>query len=305
MNQSGKRTFEIQHTTVFEYEYPVQRATMMLRLQPQSDARQQVLNFGYTFEPDTTPVVLTDSLGNLCHLIDFQSIERSAFVVTSNTEVCTMQSAVVIEEHGPMSWKDLQNCVNPIDHWAFLAPSKRVYPCPELVDFITSNAITQGDDPFSALRSAASTIYKVLNYRPGSTEVTSKIEDCLEQKSGVCQDFTHIMLAIGRNWGVPSRYVSGYLHLFADKDRVINENASHAWAEFFLPEMGWVSIDATNDMLADNRYVRVSVGRDYNDVAPTKGMVIGGGHSTLDVKIQLAQKTSHPCVPQQEAVDQQ
>lgn len=291
MKEAGSRSFEIQHITVFEYEHPIQRATMLLRLEPRSDQRQQVLQFGYEIEPDTMPVAFSDPFGNKCHLLTFQSLGQSSVVVTSSSHVITNQNSATSLDDA-MTWDDLASCVNKIEHWEFLQPSNRVDSSPELEKFLCNNNIQRGSNPYSSLREAALAIYQNIRYEPGSTEVTSTIQDCLEQKSGVCQDFTHIMLAIGRSWGIPSRYVSGYLHLFPDKDQIISEEASHAWGEFYLPKVGWVGIDATNDTIADNRYVRVSIGRDYDDAAPTKGVILGGGQSTLNVKITVAHKIS-------------
>ncbi len=292
MKETGNRVFEIHHVTEFAYEWPVQRATMLLRLEPRADERQQVFDFSYEIEPHTTPVAVSDPFGNKCHLIDFQFLEQSSVIVTSNSQVQTNQSLITAPNDCETSWDQLADSINPIEQWEFLAPSNRVYSSQKLLSFLSSNNIERGNDPYLALKEAADKIYQKIQYQPGSTEVTSTIEDCLEQGSGVCQDFTHIMLAIGRSWGIPSRYVSGYLHLFPDKDQVISEEASHAWGEYFLPNLGWIGIDATNDTIVDSRYVRVSLGRDYDDAAPTKGVVYGGGKSKLNVNITVVHKSS-------------
>ena len=133
----------------------------------------------------------------------------------------------------------------------------------------------------------ASTLYRSFTYEPGSTAVDSPIERVLETGRGVCQDYTHVMIAIARSWGIPSRYVSGYLHFEGASGEQSMVGASHSWAEFLLPDLGWVGIDPTNDTLADHRHVRVAVGRDYADAAPTRGAVFGGGDSTLEVRVTV------------------
>ncbi len=289
MSGTGINTIRIQHVTVFEYAHPIQRATMLLRLEPRSDSHQTVLGFDYEIEPHAKPVPAFDPFGNVCHLLNFQSIDRSTLTVRSNSEVQTRKTASVPEILERSSWDRSNSSADLISHWEYLAPSNRVYDCPQLQNFLTEHRLGPGGNPFVALVDASRAIFRNLRYAPGTTEVNSRIEDCLEQESGVCQDYTHILLAIGRIWGVPSRYVSGYFHMFAEDEQTITDDASHAWSEFYFPDLGWIGIDATNDMLVDHQYVRVSVGRDYDDVAPTKGVVFGGGDSRMNVNITLTQ----------------
>ena len=108
----------------------------------------------------------------------------------------------------------------------------------------------------------------------------------LQSGQGVCQDYAHVMIAIARSWGVPVRYVSGYVYVSKDGQQEPG-TASHAWAECQLPGLGWVGFDPTNRSLADGRYVGIAVGRDYQDVAPTRGVLIGEGESSLEVTVRM------------------
>ena len=135
----------------------------------------------------------------------------------------------------------------------------------------------------------ASHIYKLCEYVPRSTNANTRMIDALRAKRGVCQDFAHIMLAMCRSQGIPARYVSGY---FYNENRALDENeASHAWVEIFLPGYGWKGIDPTHDRLADERYLKLAVGRDYADIRPVSGSFRGKGTKLLqvDVKITLAE----------------
>ena len=288
MNGLDCNYFQIQHVTNFRYEFPIGRATMLLHLEPLSDAHQQVLNFEIEIEPAANPVLVIDSFGNRCHLLDIHSINRSSLCITSKAEVMIQNSIDALNAFNQPSWDKLNQSVDRIQYWDFLSPSSRVYDCPQLKSFMAESNIQPLDNPYVSLKAAAKIINQKLRYEPGSTEVNSRMEDCLEQRSGVCQDYTHILLAIGRKWDIPSRYVSGYLHLYPENGHIITDGVSHAWCEFFLPDLGWIGIDATNNLVADNRYIRVSVGRDYDDIAPTKGVVYGGGKSSLCVNISLA-----------------
>ena len=176
-----------------------------------------------------------------------------------------------------------------LDHWAFLAPSHFARPSPALEAFTADQGIRRGGDPLASLLETAHTLHAAFRYEPGSTAVDSPIEHILETGCGVCQDYTHVLIAIARAWGIPSRYVSGYLHREGAPGEQTPAGASHAWAEFLLPDLGWIGIDPTNDTIADHRHVRVAVGRDYADAAPTRGAVFGGGESRLDVRVTVVE----------------
>ncbi len=288
MTDQHHASFEIQHVSTFQYEFPISWATMMLRLEPRNDERQKVVQFDYEIAPRVTPITVFDSFGNKCHLLNFRASQQSSLTIKSKAKVETTISNAVVRGDDDSTWDYLHDSIDTIDCWEFLAPSKRVYDCPLLQDFMVEHNLNPSQNRFISLVNAARTIFQQLRYEPGTTEVSSTIDDCLKLRSGVCQDFTHIMLAIGRLWGIPSRYVSGYLHLYADIAQIVTDDASHAWSEFYFPECGWVGIDATNDRLVDHRYIRLSVGRDYEDVAPTKGVIFGGGNSSLYVNVTLA-----------------
>ena len=132
---------------------------------------------------------------------------------------------------------------------------------------------------------AALALYTNIDYEPGSTAVDSPIDTVLDNRRGVCQDYTHVLLAIGRSWGIPCRYVSGYLRLDSGDELRTPTGESHAWVEFLYPGSDWIGIDPTNNTMADHRYVRVAVGRDYADVPPTKGIVFGTGGSIIEVQV--------------------
>jgi transglutaminase-like putative cysteine protease len=124
-------------------------------------------------------------------------------------------------------------------------------------------------------------------YDSKATAVTTAPADAFAKRGGVCQDFAHIMIAIAREWGIPARYVSGYLyHRRKGQDRS-GEDATHAWVEAYLPSLGWVGFDPTNDIQAGERHIRVAVGRDYADVPPTRGTFKGGAESELAIALSV------------------
>jgi transglutaminase-like putative cysteine protease len=141
-------------------------------------------------------------------------------------------------------------------------------------------------DPLTALRHLNKAMHDAFDYESGITEVHSPIEVALKEKRGVCQDFAHIMIAIARTWGVPARYVSGYMHHRGHTARS-SDDATHAWIEAWLPSLGWIGFDPTNDVLAGERHVRAAVGRDYADVPPTRGTFKGDAQSELGIAVAV------------------
>ncbi len=142
-------------------------------------------------------------------------------------------------------------------------------------------------DPFSAVQALCDTIYKAFEYQPGVTDADSPIDLALEAGRGVCQDFAHVMLAVCRAWGVPARYVSGYLFTDREAGDRSDPDATHAWVEVFLPSYRWVGFDPTNNVMTGERHVAVAVGRDYSDVTPSRGVYKGDSESHLAVGVSV------------------
>jgi hypothetical protein len=187
----------------------------------------------------------------------------------------------------PLEWSRYNDLNLTDDHFDMLEPSHFARSSRELESFMKIADLEKPvGDPLSALRVLQRGIYDSFEYEPGVTEVNSPIEVALEQRRGVCQDFAHIMTAITRAWGIPCRYVSGYLYHKGSHDRSA-ENATHAWVEAYLPSLGWVGFDPTNNIMAGERHIRAAVGRDYADVPPTRGTYKGGADSELSIAVSL------------------
>ena len=172
-------------------------------------------------------------------------------------------------------------------YWDYTRPSALTGPSLALTSFVDRLDIRAGGDPLESLLRLSDTLHRAFAYSPGSTSVISTIDHILETGHGVCQDYAHVMIAIARSWGIPTRYVSGYLHVTGNGEQQVSATSSHAWAECRLPGLGWVGIDPTNQTLADQRHVRLAVGRDYQDVPPTRGIFHGGGQSRLEVNVRM------------------
>ena len=288
MSGDTSRRFLVEHLSDYRYAKPAQGSLVVLRLQPREDGDQRVASFALDIDPPAAPVAFDDAFGNACHLFNIHRAHEHT-AIRSRAEVETAPAPDLPDRMETRAWEALAEAADPLRHWEFLAPSRFARPSPALAAFAEANGLRRGADPLSSLLEMARALHALFQYEPGSTAVDSPIEHILETGRGVCQDYTHVMIAIARSWGIPSRYVSGYIHREGAPGEQTPEGASHAWAEFLLPVLGWLGIDPTNDTLADHRHVRIAIGRDYADAAPTRGAVFGGGESRLDVRVTVTE----------------
>ena len=249
MSEDTPRRFQVEHLSDFRYGEPAQGSLMVLRLHPREDNGQRVASFALEIDPVAAPIAFEDPFGNACHLFNIhRSHERTA--VRSKADVVTAPAPDLPDRLAADAWDALAEAAAPLDYFEFLAPSRFARPSPALAAFTDANGLRRGGDPLSSLLEMARALHALFQYEPGSTAVDSPIEHILETGRGVCQDYTHVMLTIARWWGIPSRYVSGYLHREGAPGEQTPDGASHAWAEFLLPDLGWIGIDPTNDTLA-------------------------------------------------------
>jgi transglutaminase-like putative cysteine protease len=215
-------------------------------------------------------------------------------VVIAESLVEHQPLAEIPECLAPEAWKELDALVAEGDYWEMLLPSEFALPTPLLLELATELNVTRRDDPLKLLYEINRHLYDAISYAPQTTRVDSPIDEALRSRRGVCQDFAHIMIALVRQLGIPCRYVSGYLyHGLDDHDRSISD-ATHAWVEAFLPELGWVGFDPTNALIARDRHIRTALGRDYADVPPTRGLFRGRTDSELYVAVQVTASTEAP-----------
>ena len=151
------------------------------------------------------------------------------------------------------------------------------------------NSFPQGRPVLECAIDLMSRIHREFTYEGGVTDLSTPVDNVLAERRGVCQDFAHLQIACMRSMGLPARYVSGYLrtHPPAGKERRIGADASHAWLAVWSPDHGWVDLDPTNDLLPGDEHITVAWGRDYGDVSPINGMVLGGGEQEVSVAVDV------------------
>jgi transglutaminase-like putative cysteine protease len=285
--------FNIQHVTRFIYEAAISESVMEARVQPRSEGTQRCLRFALSTIPASRVGMYQDHDGNVVHHFNIPGrLSRLSLVADALVE--SVPGAGLPEEVDPGAWARLDDATARGAFWEMLNPSPIARPTKRLLDLAEEIGLARDDDPLTTLRRLNTALYSRLTYSPNSTRVDSPIDDALESRRGVCQDFTHIMIALVRRLQIPCRYVSGYLFQQGDEVRS-PEGATHAWAEAWLPDLQWVGFDPTNNLVADYRHIRVAVGRDYADVPPTRGVFKGASvvRSELSVSVRIGAAASH------------
>ena len=276
----------INHVTKFRYSAPITESIMELRMQPLTEGPQRCLKFELSLKPTARVTAYRAHLGNAVHHFDIPG-RHTQLVINARSLIETLPRAEPPEALAPGAWDELDALVEGGDYWDMLMPSHFAQPTAALLDFARELDLRRRDDPLTVLRELNAAIYNAFDYVPQSTSADSPIDEALEARKGVCQDYSHIMIALARSLRVPCRYVSGYLfHRVEYNDRSA-QDATHAWVEALLPELGWVGFDPTNNLPAGQRHIRVAVGRDYADVPPTRGVFKGAAESELSVAVQV------------------
>ena len=282
--------YEIEHVSRYRYEYRVRRCAMLLCLEPRGDSGQRLLHFEIETHPAGGLSRERDSFGNTRHVLDLHQAHRVLEITARSTVEST--TPVALPNHlGAGAWKEIRAFAESFADWDFTHPSPLIPFTPALCAFVDRHRIKPGNDPLESLVRLSNTLHRRLQYIPGATSAESPVDDVLRTDRGVCQDFAHVMIAIARSWGIPARYVSGYLHVTGRSGEHVAENATHAWVECRLPGLGWIGFDPTNRSLAGIGHVRIAAGRDYRDVSPTRGVIHGGGEARLEVDVLVRADT--------------
>jgi len=288
--------YSVRHTTTFRYEPAVRESVMEVRLQPRSAGEQRCLNFALNVDPAANVMQYRDFMGNVVHHFDIAG-KHTVVKVTAQSAV-EVQSVAAPRAADSGDWADLDALVAGNDYWEMLLPSHFAQSSAPLEQLATELGFDRRGNPLGMLTELNEAIYKLFAYVPNSTKVDSPIQEALETRQGVCQDFARIMIALVRRVKIPCRYVSGYMfHRDEDEHDRSLEGASHAWIEALVPRLGWVAFDPTNNLVGGDRHIRVAIGRDYADVPPTRGVYKGEAQSELSVAVTVSPADTAPPEP--------
>jgi transglutaminase-like putative cysteine protease len=267
---------QIRHVTEYHYPDPAFDSFNELRLQPAQTSFQSLLGFQIRLEPDVPFSTHTDYYGTTVHHVHIRDahtalrVETNAIVVTHPRPQPRPVFASLLEASRAALYE-------------YLVPSKHV-PVGVWATRLEYRDLREDDELLEYLLGLNARIKSRFSYETGVTSIGTPLEDFVMQGAGVCQDFTHLMLAVCREQRIPARYVSGYV--YAGRD-FLGAAATHAWVECYVPESGWVGFDPTNNVLTGEAHVRIGCGRDYDDVAPMRGVRRGGGVERLGVEVSV------------------
>ncbi|OBC15871.1 hypothetical protein A5784_27635 [Mycobacterium sp. 852013-50091_SCH5140682] len=268
------------HSTGYAYKSPVTASFNEARLTPRSDSRQNVILNRVETVPATRSYRYVDYWGTAVTAFDLHA-PHTELEVTSSSVV---ETEVVERSEESVSWDDLASEA-VLDRFDEVLSPTGYTPTSKRIQRVAER-IARDYEPQDAVIAAAQWVRSELDYVPGTTGVHSSGLDALREGKGVCQDFAHLSLIMLRSMGIPSRYVSGYLH--PDSQAAVGETIdgqSHAWIQAWTG--GWWHYDPTNDAEINERYVSVGVGRNYSDVTPLKGIYSGEDSTDLDVVVEI------------------
>ena len=280
---------EVQHETRFEYTEPVTEWVSEVRMEPASDTDQSCHSFYLAVTPAAETYRYQDGFGNRVHHFNLLSASGQVRILAASIVETRPRHPPISRATYPCNVEELG--LEGLDFLKFRGPVRTGPRLARLVETLRPNPGARLAD---VVARAASHIHTHFQYARDVTLASSPIDDVLEHGKGVCQDFTHLMIAILRSLGIPARYVSGYIH------RPNKQSQSHAWCEALLPDVGWFGIDPTNDCAADEHFVKVATGRDFTDVPPNRGIYRGRAEESIFVRVETRELERVPSLSWQE-----
>jgi len=264
----------ISHLTSYRYQTPATGVVQMLRLTPRNHDGQYVVRWQIDVSADCRLDQHEDAFGNITH----------AF--TADGPIGELD--VMVE--GEVETRDTQGIVRgTLERFPpslYLRETALTLPDAEIAGFAAAGRDAGGGDTLRLLHLMFERLHRDMSYDPAPTHVATTAAQAFALRRGLCQDLAHVFIAAARSLGIPARYVAGY---FRRADGMTEQDAGHAWAEAFVPELGWVAFDPANGICATDAHVRVAVGLDYLGAAPLRGTHRGGAGKVLSVKVRVAQ----------------
>ncbi len=267
----------ITHETIYRYAPSAAGVIQILRLTPRDHRGQYVCRWRVDVSADQRLQQHEDAFGNITHTFTADGPLENLRVGVEG-EVETQDTAGVI-----------QDAVERFPPSLFLRDTPLTHADKAILAFAQPSRDKFAAEPLLMLHDLMNRLREVLVFETGPTVATTSASEAFNLRRGVCQDYTHVLIAASRSLGIPARYVSGYLRR---SDGVLAQDAGHAWVEAHIPHLGWVGFDAANGISSTEAYVRVAVGLDYLGAAPVRGTRFGGGSETLDVSVYVDQAAS-------------
>jgi transglutaminase-like putative cysteine protease len=268
------------HVTRFDYSADVVEGVMEVRLGPLTDATQRWDRFQLSVSPSGSVRQFVDGFGNRTHLVTVGKPHRTLEVTTRSELSTTLENPFAPPGKSPRA-------LSPSEEIDFLSPSPLVPALPEFRAMLAAQGWVDRESTFERVRTLSKVVHETFTYQRDVTNVSTTVGEVMRLRTGVCQDFAHVLIGLCRAAGVPARYVSGYT--VADLPpggQGRREQASHAWVEAYTTTHGWRGLDATNDVVVGEAHVKIAIGRDYADVSPTRGSFRGNAAQRLGVTVE-------------------
>jgi transglutaminase-like putative cysteine protease len=287
--------YAVRHTTVYEYGGDVSHSHHLVHLKPREYEFQRCLEHSLALDPQPSSISEdVDAFGNAIARLEYdRSHDKLAVVANMNVEIFPRSAASLdtadpwdavrkrLSYHAaPMPGADVEAC-------RFRMRSSHVLLKQVFQDY-AEDCFTPGRSIAAASNDLMRKIYREFKYVAGSTTNRTSIIDVLKTRRGVCQDFAHLMIACLRSSGLAARYVSGYIRTVRrGGEAAIGGDASHAWVSVYCPPLGWLDFDPTNDCMVGEDHITLAWGRDFGDVSPLRGVIVGGGRHKLSVDVHV------------------
>jgi transglutaminase-like putative cysteine protease len=285
--------YTVEHETRYAYRAPVSQSWQLAHLTPRELPWQRVIAHEIRIEPAADERRdERDGFGNVVtHFAVYAPHPLLRVRMHSTVEVADRPDA---GKAGPVAWEAVRDAVREDAAQDDLVPARMrepsaLVPWSDAARAYAAPSFAPGRDWLAATIDLRRRIHADFEFEPGATTVTTQVDEVLELRRGVCQDFAHLMLACLRGQGLPARYVSGYLRTEPPpgRARLLGADASHAWVAAYSPRHGWVELDPTNDTLADRRYITLAWGSDFAEVVPLRGVILGGRGQKMAVEVSV------------------
>ena len=285
--------YRVTHTTTYDYTDSISLSHHLLRLSPRNLPHQRCLHHEVHIDPQ--PAIAERHVDYFGNAVTFLTIEgaHKKLVVKSESNVSLMPPAVPVSAETP-AWENVRESGRGRQMGHSLEGSEFVFDSPlvRTTDDFAAYAAPSFPKNRSILGAAldlTKRIHADFKFDPKATTLATPLEELFKNRRGVCQDFAHFQIGCLRAMGLPARYVSGYMETVPPpgKPRLAGADASHAWVQVFIPPDTWVDVDPTNNILPSDRHIVLGWGRDFDDVSPIRGVIIGGGKHELKVGVDV------------------
>jgi transglutaminase-like putative cysteine protease len=286
--------YRVEHQTSYSYQSLVTLSQQYVHLSPRSFAWQQVSSQEIKVEPSPSESTShLDYFGNQAQNFTITTPHK-ALLVHAEFIVQLMPRYHLTEITGSLPWEIVRDRRQSFDPASTDEPQLFLYTSPhvncsiELAQYALIS-YTPGRPHLDAALELTQRIFDDFEFDDQATEISTPLEDVLTGRRGVCQDFAQLMIGCLRSIGLPARYVSGYIltHPPEGEARMIGADASHAWVSVFCPDYGWIDFDPTNRCLVQQEHITLGWGRDFSDVTPLRGVVLGGDKQSLQVNVTV------------------